>query len=138
MGAPDPLADKVILFDGVCNLCNSSVQFIIRHDPTGKFKFASLQSSFGQEQLKNFNIPSEAFNSVILISDGVAYERSDAALEIAKNLSGFWKKFYLFRIVPRFLRNGIYDLVSKNRYRVFGKRDECMIPTPELKSRFIS
>jgi predicted DCC family thiol-disulfide oxidoreductase YuxK len=138
MGSPYPLAEKVILFDGVCNLCNNSVQFIIRHDPVGQFKFAALQSPFGQEQLRKFGIPQEALNSVILISENVAFQRSDAALEIARYFTGMWKGLYYFKIIPRFFRDWIYDLISRNRYSLFGKKDECMIPTPELKARFIS
>jgi predicted DCC family thiol-disulfide oxidoreductase YuxK len=138
MGSPDPLTGKVILFDGVCNLCNSSVQFIIRRDPGGQFKFAPLQSSFGQEQLKKFGIPPEALNSVILIGDEVAFQRSDAALEIARNFTGMWRGLYYFKVIPRFFRDWIYDRIAKNRYSLFGKRDECMIPTPELKARFIA
>jgi predicted DCC family thiol-disulfide oxidoreductase YuxK len=138
MGSPDPVIGKVILFDGVCNLCNHSVQFIIRHDPVGQFKFAALQSPFGQEQLRKFGIPQEALNSVILISKDAAFQRSDAALEIARYLTGMWRGLYYFKVIPRFVRDWIYDRISKNRYSLFGKRDECMIPTPELKARFIT
>jgi predicted DCC family thiol-disulfide oxidoreductase YuxK len=138
MGSPDPVIEKVILFDGVCNLCNSSVQFIIRHDPGGRFKFAALQSPFGQQQLKKFGIPQDALNSVILIKEAVAFQRSDAALEIACDFTGMWKGLYYFKIIPRFFRDWIYDQISKNRYSLFGKRDECMIPTSELKARFIA
>ena len=138
MGSPDPVTDKVILFDGVCNLCNSSVQFIIRHDTEVQFKFAALQSSFGQQQLKIFGIPLDALNSVILIKGAVAFQRSDAALEIARDFTGMWKGLYYFKIIPRFFRDWIYDQISKNRYSLFGKRDECMIPTSELKARFIA
>lgn len=138
MGSTDPVTEKIILFDGVCNLCNSSVQFIIRHDPEGQFKFAALQSPFGQQQLKKFAIPQDALNSVILIKGAVAFQRSDAALEIARDFRDIWRGLYYFKIIPRFFRDGIYDRISKNRYSLFGKRDECMIPTPELKARFIS
>ena len=138
MGSPDPIIEKIILFDGVCNLCNSSVQFIIRHDPDEQFKFAALQSPFGQEQLRKFEIPQDALNSVILMRDGVAFQRSDAALEIARDFNGMWRGLYYFKIIPRFLRDWIYDRIAKNRYSLFGKRDECMIPTPELKARFIA
>jgi len=138
MGSSDPVIKKVILFDGVCNLCNHSVQFIIRHDPVGQFKFAALQSPFGQGQLRKFGIPQDALNSVILVKEGVAFQRSDAALEIARDFTGIWKGLYYTNIIPRFFRDWIYDRISKNRYSLFGKRDECMIPTPELKARFIS
>jgi predicted DCC family thiol-disulfide oxidoreductase YuxK len=129
---------SVILFDGVCNLCNSSVQFIIRRDPQGKFKFAALQSPFGQEQLAKFGLSPSLLNSVLLINDGRIFSRSTAALEIARELSGLWPGCYALIIVPRFIRDLIYDFVSRNRYRFFGKRAECMIPTPDLRARFIS
>lgn len=138
MGSSDSINEKVILFDGVCNLCNSSVQFIIRHDPHGQFKFAALQSPFGQEQLRKFDIPPGALNSVILIKAGVAFQRSDAALEIVRDFKSNWNLLYHLRIVPRFVRDWIYDRIAKNRYVLFGKREECMIPTPDLKARFVS
>jgi predicted DCC family thiol-disulfide oxidoreductase YuxK len=125
-----------ILFDGVCNLCNHSVQFIIRHDPRSKFRFAALQSGFGMAQLAHFGIAPGMLNTVILIQHGKAYQKSNAVLEIAKNLSGLWPAMYIFKLIPRFIRDGVYDLIAKNRYKLFGRRDECMIPTPELKSRF--
>ena len=127
----------VILFDGVCNLCNQSVQFIIRHDRRSQFHFAALQSAFGTAQLLHFGIAPGILNSVILIHHGKAYQKSNAALEIAKNLSGLWPALYIFKIVPRFIRDGVYDWIARNRYRLFGRRDECIIPTPELKSRFL-
>ncbi|MEI9918283.1 MAG: thiol-disulfide oxidoreductase DCC family protein [Bacteroidota bacterium] len=132
MGAPGP----IILFDGVCNLCNQSVQFVIRHDPRSKFRFAALQSDFGQQQLREHHFDTEEFVSVILVVGNKAYDRSRAALEIARRLNGLWPLLYVFVIVPPFIRNFVYDWISKNRYRWFGKKDECMIPTPELKSRF--
>jgi predicted DCC family thiol-disulfide oxidoreductase YuxK len=132
MGAAHP----VILFDGVCNLCTSSVQFIIRRDKKSLFQFASLQSAYGGQQLRDLNLPSREFNSLILVSDKV-YQKSSAALEITRHLSGAWPVLYIFKLVPRFFRDWIYDGVSKNRYRLFGKKEECMIPAPELKSRFI-
>jgi len=132
MGAAHP----VILFDGVCNLCTSSVQFIIRRDKKSLFQFASLQSAYGGQQLRDLNLPSREFNSLILVSDKV-YQKSSAALEITRHLSGAWPVLYIFKLVPRFFRDWIYEGVSKNRYRLFGKKEECMIPAPELKSRFI-
>jgi predicted DCC family thiol-disulfide oxidoreductase YuxK len=126
----------VILFDGVCNLCNHSVQFIIRHDHRSQFHFAALQSGFGMAQLLHFGIEQGMLNTVILIHHGKAYQKSNAALEIAKKLSGLWPALYIFKLVPRFMRDGMYDLIAKNRYKLFGRLDECMIPTPELKSRF--
>lgn len=132
MGPSDP----IILFDGVCNLCNSSVQFVIRNDKRGIFRFSPLQSAFGQAHLNPNS--KEKLLSVILLVNGKTYERSRAALEIAKRLGGLWPLTYVFIIVPPFIRDFLYDWVSKNRYRWFGRTEECMIPTPELKSRFIT
>jgi len=134
MGATDP----VILFDGVCNLCNSSVLFIIKRDPKAKFKFASLQSEFGKSHLEKFGLPVTELNSVLLIKDGKLFQKSNAALEIAKHLGGGWPVFYVFKLVPAFFRDGFYSWIARNRYRWFGKKDACMIPTPELKSRFLA
>lgn len=130
------MSHPIIFFDGVCNLCNRSVQFIIRRDPEGIFRFASLQSAAGQQVLQQFNLPQDTFNSFILYEDGKMYTRSDAALRVFSRLKK-WKWMGMFKIVPRFIRNAVYNLIAKNRYSWFGKRDECMIPTPELKSRFI-
>ncbi len=136
MGSVDALG-PIILFDGVCNLCNNSVQFIINRDAKAKFKFASLQSQTGQELLKQFNQSGSELISVMLIRNDRLYSKSNAALEIARQLSGAWPALYIFKIIPSFLRDWIYDWIASNRYRWFGKKDECMIPTPELKSRFL-
>jgi predicted DCC family thiol-disulfide oxidoreductase YuxK len=136
MGSPDPLTgtakQPLILFDGVCNLCNASVQFIVKRDPHQKFKFASLQSPVAKEYLTN-----QEMSSILLIKNGKYYDRSNAALEIARDLKGPWKIFYFFKIIPASLRNVLYNVIANNRYKLFGKKDECMIPTPELRSRFI-
>jgi predicted DCC family thiol-disulfide oxidoreductase YuxK len=140
MGSPDSLGSHrptLILFDGVCNLCNGLVQFIIRRDPKGKFRFASLQSTGGRLQLSRFNINPDLLHSIIVIDDDVALERSDAALHIANHLGGPWKILNVFKILPKFLRDAIYNIVAANRYRIFGKKDSCMIPTPQLKERFV-
>ena len=126
----------VILFDGVCNLCNKSVQFVIRRDPQGKFNYASLQSEFGQNLLKQFNLPQDTFDSFVLYQDKQIYTRSTGALKMLTQLQG-WKWTKILYIIPRFIRDGIYNIISKYRYRWFGKRDECMIPTKELQTRFI-
>ena len=126
----------IVLFDGVCNLCSGSVQFILKRDKNNLFQFASLQSKPGQEYLKKFNLPADTFNSFVLVEGDNIYTRSTAALRIARNLKG-WKWLYGFRIVPKFIRDAVYNLIAKNRYRWFGKKDECWIPTPELKSRFL-
>lgn len=137
MGTPDPIEKQVILFDGVCNLCNHSVQFIIKRDFDQNFQFAALQSSFGQSQLKKFNIPADVLQSIILIKGGKYYDRSNAVIEICRELGGLWPSFYLFKIVPRFIRDWMYNRIANNRYRWFGRQDQCMIPTPALKARFL-
>jgi predicted DCC family thiol-disulfide oxidoreductase YuxK len=138
MGADRALKDvPVVLFDGVCNLCNSSVIFIIKHDTGSKLKFASLQSPYGLEQMKKFNRPPTELNSVLLIKKGQLFQKSNAALEIAYMLDGLWPLLYGFKIVPRFLRDVVYDWVARNRYRWFGKKEACMIPTPDMKARFM-
>lgn len=137
MGAPGAVEQPVILFDGVCNLCNGSVLFIIQRDPKAKFRFASLQSDFGRNQMRKFGLPETELNSVLLVKQGQLFQKSNAALEIAYQLSGAWPLLYGFKIVPRILRDWIYNWISRNRYKWFGKKDACMIPTPELKSRFV-
>jgi predicted DCC family thiol-disulfide oxidoreductase YuxK len=140
MGSPDSLGNHntvLILFDGVCNLCNGLVQFIIRRDPKAKFKFASLQSDVGRSLLKQFNIDPDLLHSIVVIDNDVAFQRSDAALRIANYLGGGWKILKVFNILPKFFRDACYNAVAANRYRIFGKKDSCMIPTPELKERFI-
>ncbi|MES2328612.1 MAG: thiol-disulfide oxidoreductase DCC family protein [Bacteroidota bacterium] len=128
----------VIFFDGVCNLCAGSVQFVIRHDPKHRFHFASLQSETGQQLLREYNLPTAEFGSFILFEKGKIYTRSSAALTVAKKLSGAWPALYAFMIVPGFIRNGVYNWVARNRYKWFGKKEECWIPTPELKELFIN
>ena len=127
----------IVLFDGVCNLCNGAVQFIIKRDPSSKFLFASLQSEYGQSQLLKFGLDISKLHSIIVVENGKIYERSDAVLRIASRLSRPWPLISVFKILPRFLRDWVYDLVSKNRYRMFGMKNSCMIPTPELKARFV-
>ena len=138
MGEDTPASHSaVILFDGICNLCNASVQFIINRDSQSYFKFTALQSETGIGLQKKYKLPIDKWHSVILISNGKVYARSSAALNIAKKLSGATALLYVFIIVPPFLRNFIYDWIAKNRYKWFGKRNECMIPSPDLMSRFI-
>lgn len=127
----------IILFDGVCNLCNSSVNFIIDHDPHGNFQFAALQSNYGQEKLKELGFNTSDFDSIVLLSNGKVFKKSSAALRIAKKLSGLWPLLYIFIIVPPFIRHAVYDIISRNRYKWWGKRDSCRMPTPELKKRFV-
>jgi predicted DCC family thiol-disulfide oxidoreductase YuxK len=131
------LNKQIILFDGVCNFCNASINFIIDHDPEKRFKFAPLQSEIGQDILRKFNKNTEDFDSVFLLKNNTLYQKSDAALEITKYLSGFWKYLAIFKIFPTFFLNFFYDIIAKNRYRIFGKMDSCRIPTPELRERFL-
>ncbi|OLS38531.1 thiol-disulfide oxidoreductase DCC family protein [Bacillus sp. MRMR6] len=128
--------ERIILFDGVCNLCNSSVQFIINRDPNAYFKFASLQSEMGQKLLKECGYQTE-MKSFVLIEDHKVYIKSTAALRVCLKLSGAWSIFSVFRVIPPVIRDKIYDLFAKNRYQWFGKKDSCMLPTPEMKQRFL-
>ena len=128
---------SIILFDGVCNLCNRSVQFIIKRDKLKKFRFASLQGKTGQAILEQFNLSKDAYNSFILVDKEKVYTRSAAALEVFKRLGGAWKLLYALVIVPKFIRDGLYNWIARNRYKWYGKKEECMVPTPELKNRFM-
>ena len=139
MGTNRPLAEPpVVLFDGICNLCNGSVIFIIRRDAQAKLKFASLQSDYGAGQLKRFNLTASSLDSVLLVKAGRLFQKSNAALEIVAMLDGMWPALYVFKLVPRVMRDFIYEWVAKNRYRWFGKKEACMIPTPDMKSRFVN
>lgn len=130
--------DPIVLFDGVCNLCNSAVQFIIKHDKKNTFRFASLQSETGQKLLTKFNLPLNELNSFILVENNKVYNMSTGALRVAKKLNGILPLLYSFIIIPKIFRDSIYDWVARNRYKWFGKKEECMIPTPELKARFLN
>lgn len=129
--------NNLVLFDGVCNLCSASVKFIIRRDKRDKFYFASLQSAFGKAQLEKFALHTDEFFSVVFIKNGKVFLRSSAALEIARDLSGLWPLFYGLKIIPAFIRDFFYNLISRNRYKFFGKQDTCMLPSPEMKAKFI-
>ena len=129
---------KIILFDGVCNLCNAAVQFIIRRDRHDRFCFAALQSEVGKELSRARHIDTSQVDSIILIDPGIAYYiKSDAALEIARELRGYGWMPLMLGWIPRGVRDSVYDLVARNRYRWFGKKDQCMIPTPELQQKFL-
>ncbi|MCZ4244751.1 thiol-disulfide oxidoreductase DCC family protein [Pedobacter punctiformis] len=128
----------VILFDGVCNLCNASVQFVIEHDSKQLFKFAALQSDYAREVLKPFKVNPEELNTTMLIENGKLYKRSSSALRVAKHLNGLWPMLYGFMIIPKFIRDWVYDIIANNRYKWWGKQESCWVPTPELKSRFYS
>lgn len=132
----DNIDHPVILFDGVCNLCSSSVQFIIRHDKKRQFRFASLQSPFGQAVLQRFGLPATELNSFVLLEGGKIYTRSTGALRAAKKLDGLYSWLYAFIIVPPFIRNGIYNFIARNRYKWLGKKDACWLPTPALRELF--
>ena len=127
----------IFLFDGVCNLCDGFVQFIIKRDPNAKFKFAALQSKSGQALLKKFKLPPDDLDSLVLIIDDNYFLKSSAGLHILKELGGFWKLFYILMIFPKPLRDFVYDLIAKTRYKILGKRDTCMIPTPNIIDRFL-
>ncbi|WCK57192.1 thiol-disulfide oxidoreductase DCC family protein (plasmid) [Aneurinibacillus sp. Ricciae_BoGa-3] len=126
----------VVLFDGLCNFCDKSVQFIIERDPNAYFHFASLQSDVGKEYLIAHGIKTEV-NSLVLIENEKAYIKSSAALRISCNLAGFWRLFSVLLIIPRPNRDFFYDWFAKNRYKWFGKREHCVIPTPEYQRRFL-
>ncbi|PYS99559.1 MAG: thiol-disulfide oxidoreductase [Acidobacteria bacterium] len=138
----------VVLFDGVCNFCDASVNFVIEHDPDCYFKFAPLQSEAGMKLAAEYKLDSKVANresgdgstpidSVILIEDGEAYTHSTAALRIARRLTGLWSWSYAFIIVPASIRDFFYRVFAKYRYRFFGRKDECMLPTPEARARFL-
>ncbi len=140
MGTPAPIEVHkkiIVLFDGVCNLCNGAVQFIIKRDREEKFMFASLQSAFGKAQLLKTGLDPESLQSIIVIDSNLVLQRSDAALKIASHLDGLWSTLAVFKIVPRFIRDGVYNFIARYRYSLFGKQDSCMIPTAELKARFV-
>ncbi|WP_068676725.1 thiol-disulfide oxidoreductase DCC family protein [Oceanobacillus sp. Castelsardo] len=127
---------RIILFDGECNFCDYSVQFIIKRDPKGHFQFASLQSDIGKELLKKYNAP-QAMDSFVLIEGNHCYFKSSAALRVCKHLKGAWKLLYFLLVVPSPLRDIFYELVAKNRYKWFGKKERCILPSVEERERFL-
>jgi len=129
--------DSVILFDGVCNLCNSSVNFIIDRDKKKLFRFASLQSDAGKELLKKYGSDSENLDSVVIVTNDKLYKKSSAALKIASMLPAPYPLISVFRIIPIYMRDKIYDYIAANRYKWFGKKDSCRMPDADLKSRFL-
>lgn len=133
-----PNQKKIILFDGVCNLCNGAVQFIIKHDKKDIFRFVALQSDLGKEICNYIGVDQTKIDSIILYNLGVAYyHKSSAVIEIANDLGGIYSLLFVFKILPEKLRNYIYDYIAKNRYKWYGKKESCMIPTPELKAKFL-
>lgn len=131
-------ANSVVLFDGVCNLCNGWVRFVVRRDPHQCFHFASLQSTFGMNALRRHGLPADYLGSILLLEDGVLFTKSDAVLRIVRRLRWPWPAASALVIVPRALRDVIYQCVARNRYRWFGKREACMLPSPEDAARFLS
>jgi len=129
----------IILFDGVCNLCNGAVNFIIDRDPQKKFKFSAMQSESGHRLMQQFKIPTATLTpeSIILIEQNRFYSHSTAVLKITQKLKGFWKLFYGFIVIPKPIRDFLYGAIAKNRYRMFGRQASCRLPTPELKERFL-
>ncbi len=127
----------MLYFDGVCNLCNRSVQFVLDHEADASLRFASLQSGQAQKVLVPLGIDPTDLDSVVLVKDGVAFARSAAALEITRYLKAPWRWLQIFLWIPSPIRDFFYKLIAKNRYRLFGQKDECMIPTPQLKARFL-
>ena len=131
------LTHSIILFDGVCNLCNGAVNFVIKRDPRNVFKFTPLQEKQGVLLLKKHAVDSRKLDSIVLIENGKVYIKSSAALRIAKKLSNLWPLFFVLLIIPSFIRDGVYDFIAKNRYKWFGKKEQCMIPTPGLREKFL-
>jgi predicted DCC family thiol-disulfide oxidoreductase YuxK len=127
----------IILFDGVCNLCNGAINFIIARDPKNAYKFAALESNIGQRLLTKHDIDPNKIDSIVLIRGEQAYVKAGAALRIAGKMSGAWTLLTGLRIIPKFIADAVYDFIARNRYRWFGKKDQCMIPTPSLKSKFL-
>jgi predicted DCC family thiol-disulfide oxidoreductase YuxK len=133
-----PKGKKIILFDGVCNLCEASVQFVIKYDKKDLFRFVALQSDLGKELIKLIGLDNKNIDSVVLYEPGIAYYyKSTAALEIAKNLGGFFHLGTIFRLIPNGLRNLLYDYVARNRYQWYGKKESCLIPTTQIQSKFL-
>lgn len=125
------------MFDGVCNMCNAAVQFIIKRDKTGDLRFASLQSDHAKAQLVAYDLPPTYLDSFILLEKGKLYTRSTAALRVCRYFGGLWKALYIFIIIPAPIRDAVYDFIGRNRYKWFGKKDQCMMPTPEQRAKFL-
>ena len=132
------IQQPIIFFDGVCNLCNASVQFVIAHDKKDRFRFTALQGDYAKEILPQFNADLGKLNTILLLEDGKLYTKSSAALRVARKLNGLIPLLYAFLIVPKFIRDWVYDIIAKNRYRWWGRQESCWIPTPDLKSKFIA
>ena len=131
------MKQKIILFDGVCNFCDATINFVIERDPKGVFQYASLQSTEGEKLLTKFGLDTQNYDSFVLVEGDHFYTKSSAALQVAKELVGLWPILYIFIVIPKFIRDGVYSLIARNRYKWFGKKEECMIPSPEVRKRFI-
>lgn len=127
----------VILFDGVCNFCNGAVNFVIKRDKKALIQFAPLQSEKGRMFSRQFGFSEEDMKTFLFIEDGRVYTKSTAALRVCRYLGALWPLCYGFIIVPKFIRDGMYNWIAKNRYKWFGKKETCMLPTPEVRTRFI-
>ena len=133
----DNIESPIVIFDGVCNLCEDSVSFVIARDPDAKFKFVSAQSAIGKELQDRYGIDAIEDETVILIKGDKVYTHSDAGLEIAKDLKGSWKYLHYAKVVPKPIRNWVYSTIAANRYNWFGQKNECMLPSPDIKARFL-
>ena len=127
----------VIIFDGLCNFCNGAVNFIIKRDPNKVFVFVPMQSEIAQKLIEEFQAQKVGFDTFLLIKNGVCYYRTDAALEIAKDLTGLWYLFRVFKVLPRGFRDFFYRAFARNRYELFGRKEVCMVPTDDVRSRFL-
>ena len=128
---------RIILFDGVCNLCEDVVQFVFKHDRRNCFHFAALQSQAGQELLEQHGLPTDTFDSFVVLQGGKMWQQSDAALQVVRHLGPPWSWLTLFSVLPKPLRDAIYDFIAKNRYRWFGKKQACLLPSPDMQDRFL-
>lgn len=127
----------IVIFDGVCNFCNGAVNFIIKRDPEGVFAFTPMQSELARELMGKYSVPNVGVDTFLLIKNGQCFVFSSAALEISRDLTGFWYLFYVLRLVPSPIRDTCYKLFARNRYKLFGRKDTCMVPSKEVKSRFV-
>ncbi len=135
--APPPFPTPLILYDGVCRLCAASVLFVIRRDPRKRFHFAALQSPLGQTLLARHRLPQDEFQTFVLITEDGHDTRSTAALKVARELGGWWPLLYGFILVPAPIRDLVYRIVARHRYRWFGKRDACLVPSADIRDRFV-
>ena len=129
--------DEIVIFDGVCNLCARSVKFILEHEAEPRLRFVPLQSPVGARMMRQLGFSPEDAKTFVLVADGKPHVRSDAAIRVASYLRGGWRALGAIRVVPRPLRDWAYDVVARNRYRWFGRTESCMVPTPEIRARFI-